>query len=49
MSALFFRDIRLATRAGGGAFLALAFFACVAMLVPLGVLAGMEVVVVVIF
>jgi heme exporter protein B len=42
MSALFFRDIRLATRAGGGAFLALAFFACVAMLVPLGVGADLK-------
>lgn len=31
------RDIRLATRAGGSAFLALAFFAAVATLVPLGV------------
>ena len=40
MSAFFavlFRDIRLATRAGGSAFLALAFFAAVATLVPLGV------------
>jgi heme exporter protein B len=37
MSALFFRDIRLAARAGGGALLALAFFAAVATLVPLGV------------
>lgn len=42
MSALFFRDIRLATRAGGGAFLALAFFAGVAMLVPLGVGADLK-------
>jgi heme exporter protein B len=31
------RDIRLATRAGGGAMLAIAFFAAVAALVPLGV------------
>ena len=31
------RDIRLAVRAGGGAALALAFFACVVTLVPLGV------------
>ncbi len=31
------RDTRLATRAGGSAFLALAFFAAVATLVPLGV------------
>ena len=37
MSALFVRDIRLAFRAGGGAMLALAFFACVTALVPLGV------------
>lgn len=37
MSALFLRDIRLAIRAGGGAVLALAFFACVTALVPLGV------------
>ncbi len=35
--ALLFRDIRLATRAGGSAMLALAFFASVAALVPLGV------------
>ncbi len=35
--ALLSRDIRLATRAGGGAALALAFFAAVAALVPLGV------------
>lgn len=34
---ILFRDIRLATRAGGGAFLALAFFAAVATLVPLGI------------
>ena len=31
------RDVRLATRAGGSAALALAFFAAVATLVPLGV------------
>ena len=37
MSALLLRDIRLATRAGGSAALALAFFASVACLVPLGV------------
>ncbi|HVV65813.1 MAG TPA: heme exporter protein CcmB [Rhizomicrobium sp.] len=37
MSALLLRDLGLATRAGGGAFLALAFFAMVATLVPLGV------------
>jgi heme exporter protein B len=36
-SALLLRDIRLATRAGGSAMLALAFFAAVATLVPLGV------------
>jgi heme exporter protein B len=36
-SALLVRDIRLATRAGGSAGLALAFFASVAALVPLGV------------
>jgi heme exporter protein B len=35
--ALLVRDIRLATRAGGSAALALAFFAAVATLVPLGV------------
>ena len=35
--ALLVRDIRLAFRAGGGATLALAFFAAVATLVPLGV------------
>ncbi len=35
--ALLSRDIRLAVRAGGGATLALAFFACVVTLVPLGV------------
>lgn len=37
MSALLLRDIRLAARAGGSAMLALAFFAAVATLVPLGV------------
>ncbi|HTQ13861.1 MAG TPA: heme exporter protein CcmB [Rhizomicrobium sp.] len=37
MNALFARDMRLATRAGGSALLALAFFAGVATLVPLGV------------
>jgi heme exporter protein B len=37
VTALLFRDIRLATRAGGSAMLALAFFAAVATLVPLGV------------
>jgi len=37
MTALLLRDIRLATRAGGSAMLALAFFAAVATLVPLGV------------
>ncbi|HEY5337370.1 MAG TPA: heme exporter protein CcmB [Rhizomicrobium sp.] len=36
-SAILSRDIRLATRAGGSAALALAFFAAVATLVPLGV------------
>lgn len=36
-SAVLFRDMRLATRAGGSAALALAFFAGVATLVPLGV------------
>jgi heme exporter protein B len=35
--AILFRDMRLATRAGGSAALALAFFAAVATLVPLGV------------
>jgi heme exporter protein B len=35
--ALVARDMRLATRAGGGAFLALAFFAMTATLVPLGI------------
>jgi heme exporter protein B len=37
VTALLLRDIRLATRAGGSAMLALAFFAAVATLVPLGV------------
>ena len=37
MTALILRDVRLATRAGGSAMLALAFFAAVATLVPLGV------------
>ncbi len=37
MTALLLRDIRLAARAGGSAMLALAFFAAVATLVPLGV------------
>lgn len=37
MSALLLRDVRLAFRAGGGATLALAFFASVAALVPLGI------------
>jgi heme exporter protein B len=36
-AALLLRDVRLATRAGGSAALALAFFAAVATLVPLGV------------
>lgn len=42
MSALLLRDIRLAARAGGSAMLALAFFASVATLVPLGVGADMN-------
>jgi heme exporter protein B len=42
MSALLLRDIRLATRAGGSALLALAFFAAVATLVPLGVGADLK-------
>ena len=37
LAAILFRDMRLATRAGGSAALALAFFAAVATLVPLGV------------
>lgn len=40
--ALLARDIRLATRAGGSAALALAFFAAVATLVPLGVGADLK-------
>ena len=36
-AAILFRDMRLATRAGGSAALALAFFAAVATLIPLGV------------
>jgi heme exporter protein B len=40
--ALLLRDIRLATRAGGSAALALAFFAAVATLVPLGVGADLK-------
>lgn len=42
MTALVLRDIRLATRAGGSAMLALAFFAAVATLVPLGVGADLQ-------
>jgi heme exporter protein B len=42
LPALLFRDIRLATRAGGSAALALAFFAAVATLVPLGVGADLK-------
>ncbi len=42
MIALLLRDIKLATRAGGSAMLALAFFAAVAMLVPLGVGADLK-------
>ncbi|HEY2070301.1 MAG TPA: heme exporter protein CcmB [Rhizomicrobium sp.] len=42
MSALLLRDIRLAARAGGSALLALAFFAGVATLVPLGVGADLK-------
>ena len=37
MTALFWRDLRLALRAGGGFGLGLAFFFIVAVLVPLGV------------
>jgi heme exporter protein B len=37
LAALLARDVRLATRAGGGALLALAFFAAVAALVPFGI------------
>ncbi len=40
--ALLGRDVRLATRAGGSAMLALAFFAAVASLVPLGVGADLK-------
>ena len=40
--ALLYRDLRLATRAGGGATLALAFFAAVAVLVPLGIGADLK-------
>jgi heme exporter protein B len=40
--ALVMRDIRLAARAGGGATLAIAFFALVATLVPLGVGADLK-------
>lgn len=40
--ALLSRDVRLATRAGGSAMLALAFFAAVAALVPLGVGADLK-------
>src|ERR1700685_2706992 len=36
------RDLRLSTRAGGGALLALVFFATVAALVPLGVGADLK-------
>jgi len=42
VTALLLRDIRLATRAGGSAMLALAFFAAVATLVPLGVGADLK-------
>jgi heme exporter protein B len=42
MIALLLRDTKLATRAGGSAALALAFFAAVAMLVPLGVGADLK-------
>lgn len=42
ITALVVRDIRLATRAGGSAALALAFFAAVATLVPLGVGSDMK-------
>ena len=37
LGALIFRDVNLAFRAGGGAALAIAFFATVCVLVPLGV------------
>jgi heme exporter protein B len=42
MSALLLRELRLAARSGGGAALALAFFALVATLVPLGVGADLK-------
>jgi heme exporter protein B len=42
IGALLWRDVRLATRAGGSAALALAFFAAVATLVPLGVGADLK-------
>jgi len=42
MTPLLLRDIRLATRAGGSAALALGFFAAVATLVPLGVGADLK-------
>src|SRR5277367_5330917 len=41
-TALLVRDLRLAARSGGGAALALGFFALVATLVPLGVGADMK-------
>lgn len=43
MKALFFRDLRLAVRAGGGFGLALAFFLIVVVLIPFGVGADMAV------
>ncbi len=43
MTALLMRDMRLAVRAGGSAALALAFFAAVATLVPLGVGADFQI------
>lgn len=42
IGALLWRDVRLATRAGGSAALALAFFAAVATLVPLGIGADLK-------
>jgi heme exporter protein B len=42
IGALLWRDLRLATRAGGSAALALAFFAAVATLVPLGIGADLK-------
>jgi heme exporter protein B len=42
IAALLLRDVKLAARAGGSALLALAFFAAVAMLVPLGVGADLK-------